>query len=379
MSERRTKGTGSIRLRADGRYEGRITLGGKPYSVFGKNRSDVERQLARLRVGHERGQRPEPVRLTVGDFLQRWLTEVAQQRVRPSTWRRYEQIVRVSITPALGRKRLSALSPQDVQAFLSTVRGPRGNLLTARTIHHTRAVLRDALNTAMRWGLVSRNVAQLVELPSVKRERVKPLSPSDARTFLSAIAESRWDALYSIAIAMGLRLGEILALRWEDVDLERGVLSVNHTLGWYKGSGYLLGDPKTEESRRTLPMPATVTAVLRAHRARQNEERLAAGVRWQDLDFVFTAQRGPGVPVRPSVITHDLQRTLTRLGLHRQRFHDLRHTCASLLIAQGLTLADVKETLGHSRINLTADTYSHLYSERRQEIADRMDAILKGR
>jgi integrase len=179
-----------------------------------------------------------------------------------------------------------------------------------------------------------------------------------------------------LALACGLRQGEALGLQWDDVDLERGSIMVRHTLAQIDGKR-VLAEPKTEQSHRTIPLPAIVRASLRAHARRQAEDRERAGECWQPSGFVFTTKRGR--PLDAKNVTHRFQAIVKRADLPHQRFHDLRHACASLLLCQGLNLKDVSETLGHSRIAVTVDLYGHMYDERRREIADRMDAILSAR
>jgi integrase len=190
---------------------------------------------------------------------------------------------------------------------------------------------------------------------------------------LQAIKGNRLEALCTIALACGLRQGEALGRQWDDLDLERGSLTVRHTLVRIDGKR-VLAEPKTARSYRTIPPPAIVVESLRAHTLRQADDRQKAGERWQASGFVFTTKTGR--PLDAKNVTHRFQAVVTRAGLPHQRFHDLRHTCASLLLAQGLNLKDVSETLGHSRIAVTVDLYGHLYDERRREIAERMDAIL---
>jgi integrase len=221
--------------------------------------------------------------------------------------------------------------------------------------------------------MVGRNVAALVDPPKLTAQEIQPLTPEEVRGLLAGIRGDRHEALYITAIATGLRQGESLGLKWSDVDLDRGEIVVRHALQRIDGRPTLV-EPKTHRSRRTVGLPTLATEALRAQRVRQLEERLKAGVFWNEEDYVFATQTG--LPLHPSNVTHGFQKTLGRLGLRRQRLHDLRHCCASLMLSQGLTLKDVMETLGHSQISLTANTYAHLYPERRREVADRMDAVL---
>jgi integrase len=240
-------------------------------------------------------------------------------------------------------------------------------------VDHLRAILRAALTDAVKWGLVSRNVADLVDPPRVRQEELRALSPTEAQSLLSAVEGDRLEALYSVALAMGLRQGEVLGLRWEDVDLDGASLSVRQSLQRI-GSAFEFVEPKTVRSRHTLALPSVAAAALRAHRTRQLEEGLAAGPMWQEQGLVFT--RANGTPLLGSNVTRDFQRMLERGGLRRVRFHDMRHACASLLIARGVHPRVAMETLGHSQIGITMNLYSHVLPEAQRQAAAQIDAVL---
>jgi len=222
---------------------------------------------------------------------------------------------------------------------------------------------------------VGRNVATLVDPPRSQRPDVTPLSPLQARAFLMAAQGDRLEALYSVAIALGLRQGEALGLRWADVDLDAGTLRVRHALQRIDGTLQLV-EPKTKRSRRTIPMPPTVTATLRAHRVRQREERLVAGARWQEHDLIFPSTIG--TPADARNVVRRFHAILDRAGLPAMRFHDLRHTCASLLLAQHIPPRVVMEILGHSNISMTLDIYSHVTPALQREAAQGMETLLVG-
>lgn len=298
---------------------------------------------------------------------------------------------------------LSKLSPQDVQTFLNDkLKARRGNLkaskrtelaakdlaqesetstarddesvtLSPRTVQYIYAVLRRALGQALKWNLVARNVATLVDPPRVRRPEVQPLSPEEARQLLTKVEGDRLAALYSVALALGLRQGEALGLRWRDVDLEAGTLAIRNALQRVDGKLQFV-DPKTSKSRRTVALPEVAVAALRTHRVRQYQERLVAGTRWHDTGLVFTTSIGSGLDGRN--VTRQFQKLLKDLGLPRQRFHDLRHTCASLLLAQGVHPRVVMDILGHSQIKLTMDTYSHVIPQLQRDAAGRINEIL---
>jgi|SRR5579871_4431990 len=374
-NRRRGQGEGSITELPDGRWQARLNLGyvnGKRVrkAYFGRTRAEAVKKLNAALAEHERGLPLPKERETVGTFLARWLAEVVQPAVRPKTYASYESICRVHLIPALGQHRLVKLEPSHVQQLLNAKLAAG---LSPRSAGYCRVVLRRALAQALKWGLVARNVAALVDPPRTPRTEIQPLTPDQVRVLLDGVQDDRSATLYTVAIALGLRQGELLGLRWQDIDFAAGTLSVHQALQRLKGTVSFV-EPKTSRSRRTLALPAFVSTSLKDQRRRQLEERLQAGAAWQESGLVFTTP--VGTPLDGNNVTHQFQRTLARLGLPHQRFHDLRHCCASLLLAQGLSLKDVMDTLGHSQISLAANLYGHLYSEQRREIAARMEALL---
>jgi integrase len=249
----------------------------------------------------------------------------------------------------------------------------RGDL-SPTTVRYAYAVLRIALGRALKSGIVLRNVATLVDPPAKARREPHPLTADQARAFLDATRDDRLGPLYVLALATGLRQGELLALRWSDVDADAGVLTVSHTL---ERRSRTLAEPKTDRGRRTLRLGGEAVAAIRANRARQLEERLAAGQRWRDGGFVFATPIG--TPLDSRNLTRAFQAALSRLGLPRQRFHDLRHAYATLLIEDGEELGIVSRTLGHADLATTADVYAHLTPAMLHRTAARMDTILARR
>lgn len=309
---------------------------------------------------------------TVGEYLSGWLEEVVRPNRRPKTYESHESIVRVHLIPVLGEIPLRHLGPQHVQTMLNRIlaegRAPR-------TVIHVRATLHAALKHAERWELVSRNAAAAATPPRAKSAPPAIPTLEEARKLLTAIRGDRLETLYLIALTIGLRQAEVLGLRWDDLALDEGRLSVNQTLQRFDGA-YHLVDPKTERSRRTIAMPRQLVISLRAHRVRQLEERLAAGDEWQDTwGLIFTNELGG--PLRGSTVTARLQRILIRAGLPRFRFHALRHACATLMLAQGASPRVVMEVLGHSTIYTTMNVYTHVLPNLEREAADRMGAFLE--
>jgi integrase len=370
---RRGNGEGTIVKRADGRWTAAIIFDGyRRKWIYGKTRRDVSDRLRKIRSDVAEGRPVMNERLTMAEYLNRWLYEVAKQRTRPMTWRGYEHLVRLHILPTLGRVRLAKLTPQHVHSLVT--QKVREGRLSPRTIQYMHSVLRAALNQAVRWRMVHYNAAAMVSPPHGTRQETFVLSPEEARRLLDEARGDRLEALYSVALALGLRQGEALGLKWGDIDLEAGLLRVRRASQRIPHEGTQLVETKTPRSRRTLVMPPVVISAPRAHRSRQAMERLAAGERWVNVDLVFPSQRGT-LADGPNV-THRFHKLLKRAELPSMRFHDLRHACASLLLVQGVHPRVVMETLGHSQISLTMNTYSHVLPALQRDTADRMEAVL---
>jgi len=370
---KRANGEGSIYQRKDGRWSGSLSLGrGKRKHFLGSTRAGVNKRLIAAMKARDDGLPVVDERQTVGQFLTGWIAD-KRASARPGTVRGYESKLRLHILPAVGTIALAKLTPQRLQSFFNE---KLASGLAPQTVHHLRAILRAALADAVKWGLVGRNAADLVDPPRIPHEEFRPLTPAEAQALLDAVTGDRLEALYSVALALGLRQGEALGLRWQDVDLEAGTLRVSHSLQRF-GKAFQLVEPKTARSRRTLALPAIAAAALRAHRTKQLEERLAAGPLWEEHGLVFT--RRNGMPLHGSNVTREFQRMLERANLRRLRFHDMRHACASLLIAQGVHPRVVMETLGHSQIGITMNLYGHVLPEAQRQAAAQMDAILARR
>lgn len=246
--------------------------------------------------------------------------------------------------------------------------------LSPRTVQYIHAVIRRALVQARKWQLVPHNVAKLVDPPRARRHEVVPLTPEQARAFLEAAKGERLEALYTVAEALGLRRSEALGLQWQDIDFEAETLRVRFSLQRIEGKLQLV-EPKSAKSKRTIAMPKATIRALREHKKRQLEEKMLVGPEWHETGFVFTSIIG--TPLEPDNIGRWFKPLLKKAGLPNIRFHDLRHTAASLLLVQGVQPRVVMETLGHSQIALTMNTYSHVMPVLIREAAARMDEILE--
>jgi len=321
---------------------------------------------------------------TVGAYLDAWFA-ANEDGWKPSTRRSYRDAIDRYLVPAFGPVRLEQFTPLMVQRWLTKHKEEHG---ARRRIELAHATLRSALSEAVRLQLVPANVAALVRAPKPKRKRqIAPLTVDQASAFLKAAAAHRLGALFSVALACGLRLGEATGLKWEDVDLETGEVQVKQQLQVVDKT-LVLQTLKTEKSHRALVLPAVCIEALKAHRKRQLEERLKAGDRWVDTGLIFTTYRqtkeGKGRRMKVGAGLHP--RNVLRVFYHlldsaepeipRIRFHDLRHSAASLLIAEGVELVEVSKLLGHSEIRTTSDLYAHLMKPTAAKAARIMDTVL---
>jgi integrase len=372
---KRANGDGSIYQRSDGRWCGAYYVpdgkGGETRKyVYGKDRDEVRVKLTEVVRAVDRGM-PVPVGSPkLADCLTDWLTNVVVHKVRSNTLASYATNVRLHIVPRVGNRRLDKLTPKDVRAMLDAMRkGGAG----ARLIQHTHATLRAALQHGFREELVSRNVAQLVQVPRPEKKRRQALSADDAKKLLKVAADDRLATLIVVTLLLGMRRSEALALFWSDIDLDEGTLQIRRTLHRVDGRLVFL-PPKTRDSDRTVPLPPMVARALRQHRERQETERAASELPWPDGELVFTTPAGE--PIKPWNFTRMFGRLCDRAGVPRSRLHDLRHTCVSLLLALGVPPRVVMEIVGHSTIEMTMTVYGHVSLDTQRDALGKLDDLL---
>ena len=372
---RRGHGEGSIYERNDGRWAASITLEGRKRKTFyGKTRKEVQEQLKTALHQQQQGTLVTGPRQKVEQFLIHWLENIQKPTIRPRSYIYYRDLIHKHILPVLGRYQLPKLSPEHVEALYAQ-KLKEG--LSASTVHSIHTVLHKALNTAVRRHLLTRNVCEEVSLPRKTRYEIHPLMPEQVQQFLAALADHRLKALYILALATGMRLGELLGLKWQDINLAENALQVRRTLSYVNNVGYSEHEPKTEKSRRSILLPAFVTAELKAHRARQLEEKLKVGALWENKDLVFCNSMG-GYLHPTSSIQKNFWAILKKAGLPRIRFHDLRHSAATLLLGMGVHPKIVQEILGHSNISMTMNTYSHVLPTMQKEAMEKINTLLQG-
>ncbi len=370
--KRRGRGEGSIYQRADGTwcatYSAGCAANGKRIrrTVFGVTKDEVNKKLTKALAGRLDGSYVEPHKTRLSAFLERWLEDAARPSIRLTTYVSYKGIINNHIDPHIGGTPLALLNPTHVQRLYADMErdgvGPRVRQLT-------HAVLRRALKQALRWGLIARNPCDAVDPPRVPKHEISPFTSEQVQKFLEAAKGDRLYALYVVAIGTGMRLGEIFGLRWQDVDLKGRAITVRNTLIEVNGK-LTLAEPKTPKSRRRVDLPQVVVDALTAHQSQTVREGFAS----EPLVFCNST----GGPLRRTHFQFNhFKPILMAAGLPVIRFHDLRHTSATLLLAAGVHPKVVQERLGHSQIGITLDIYSHVVPTMQLEAASKLDAMMR--
>jgi integrase len=349
-------------------------------------RHEVAEQMTKALRDQQRGLPIASDKRTVGEFLRAWLSDVAKPSVKPKTYRTYADLVKLHIEPGLGSHRLDKLAPQHVRSWvnekLATPQPSRkkarkgedpepGAPLSPRTVKHLLVTLRGALDSAVRDGLIQRNVAALVDPPRATKPTMHTFTPEQARAFLDAVKGHRLEALFATAIALGYRQGEALGPQWPDVDLDNSTLTVRQAI--QRIDGKLTITPTKKDKIHTVNLPAVTRSALMAHRIAQGGERILAGSRWRETGFVFTTSIG--TPINARSVIRVFHAVLKTAGLPALRFHDLRHSAATLLLAQGVSPRYISDLLGHSQVSFTMQTYAHVLPHVQREVAAKMDEI----
>jgi len=374
MARKRANNHGTIYQRPDGRWCAQIPIGYeggklKRKTVYGKTEDEVWQDLVKIQRDKQQGLPIVTKGQTIGKFLEGWLEDSVKPSVREQTYKTYESTVRLHIIPVIGKVALDKLTPQDVQRMM---REAAKKDFTATHVAYCRTILRIALNKALKWGLVARNVAALADPPKRQRYDAQYLTVDEARRFFKVVRSDRLEALYVVTTTLGLRKGEVCGLRWQDIDLDNGELTVRYQLQRVGGKKQLV-EPKTDRSRRTIALPPFVVTALRAHEVRQRADRKWAASKWQEHGLVFTTSIG--TPLEQSNLSRAFHSLLDTAGIPRQRFHNLRHSAATLMLAQGVEAPAIMAVLGHSHISTTINLYAHVMPEVKRDAADRMEAL----
>ena len=358
MAKRRAKGEGSIFREKTGYWCAEITLtDGKKKRKRSKSQSIVRDWLLEQRGSIKSNLLLPDENLLFGEFLDRFLTDVAEPTLKPKTVYSYEWLIRKHIKPNLGHIPITKVRPDHLQTLYKK---KQDEGLSKRSVQHMHAVIRRSLNVALSWGLIYRNPCSLVTAPTPDRIPPTTLTADQSKIFLKSVELHQWYPIYVLALTTGMRMGEILGLYWEDIDLDKGTLSIKRTIQLYNGRP-LLGEPKTKASRRTISLTNYAKSVL-------NTIERTEGL-------VFTTRHK--TPINQSNLYRHFRNAIKKAGLPTMRFHDLRHTAATLLLKENVHPKIVQEMLGHSSISLTLDTYSHILPDIQKEATEKMDRIFE--
>jgi integrase len=367
---------GTIRQRAKGSwtiqvYAGRDTVTGKKLRIARTVRGtkkEAELALAKLINAVETGVDFNATKMTFGEYVDRWLKS-KDKKVRPKTIQRYSDLMRLHIVPVIGGIQLLKLKPLHLEKVYEEA-SDRG--LSPQSVLHIHRVLFTALKQAVAWQLIPRNIAEAVTPPRPEHREVEAMTPRQVVQVLETVAGTDLEVPTILGLGTGMRLGEVLGLRWSDIDLEKRTARISQTVQETK-EGLVFVPPKTHRSRRSLSLPVFVIHALRKHKKEQSERRLVVGSAWHDLDLVI--ERGDGLPVRTSSLSGRFADRMKKAGI-TLTFHGLRHGHASLMLAAGVHLKVVSERLGHSTIGITADLYTHVADEVHEAAAVELDRLI---
>jgi len=350
----------------------------KSQTVKGTKR-DAERALREIITSIEQGAYVKPNKLTLGELLRLWIKDYASMNTTDRTQESYSSIVETHLILALGRIPLTDLQAQHVQSYysskLSEGRADGKGGLSARSVVYHHRILSKALDYAVKMGLVVRNVANVVQPPRVARVTMRTLSPEEVARFLEAAQDTDYYVYFSTLLYTGLRRGELLALRWRNLDLEAGTLTVVETAYRLGNGDYIIKEPKTPQRRRTVTLPPSLVELFKAYLADQELLRIQLGVSLNADDFVFI--RPDGSPINPNAVTLAFRRIIKKASLRSLRIHDLRHTHATLMLKAGVHPKVVSERLGHANIGITLDIYSHVLPGIQEAAAEKFDRIFE--
>jgi integrase len=363
----RGRNEGSLSQRENGTWRAQVSANGQRISKTFKTKAEGQAWLRSIKNEADQGVDHQAGRVTLMDYLEQWLN-TARLSLRLKTAQQYEQVIRKHITPRIGSIPVSELRLVKVEAFYSELLQCGVGVRTVRIVH---AVLHRALEKAVRYQLILSNPTHGAALPKESQGEMRILEPDQVSQFLIAAKGSRFEALYYLAITTGMRQGELFGLKWTDLQWQSGKLHIQRQVQNVPGVGWAFVEPKTRSGRRTIHLSENVLQVLREHKQSQEILKQFAGEHWQENNLIFPSK--VGTPFDRSNLRADFNRILDQAGLPRIRFHDLRHTAASILLNQGVPVIVVSRRLGHSKASITLDVYGHLINEMDGEAARVMD------
>ena len=371
----RGHGEGSIYERSDGRWVANLTIQtGKRKYFYGTTRKEVQEKLRKAQRELELGKLATGPQQTLKNFLEYWL-RIRKPAIKQSTYVSYRECIKNHIIPGLGHIQLQKLTGDQIQGFYTEEQGK----VSANVVRLLHTILRIALADAVKWKRLSTNPCSDVEPPRHQKHQIEVLTIEQAKKLLDAAQSHRLEALLTVAITTGMRRGELLALRWEDIHFETKSLQVKHTVSYINPDGrymFIETEPKTASGTRNIMLPTFVIDLLKQHRTRQLESRLQAGEQWKERNLVFPNTLGNYIAIPHLRLL--FKQLLARAGLPASiRFHDLRHSAATILLAMGVNPKIIQEILGHADIRITMNIYSHVLPSMQREVMDNMDTLFR--
>jgi len=368
MAKRRGNNEGSIYQRSNGRWVAQIRIGGKRIAKSFNTQKECQAWIRQMRDQIEDGLNIDGAKVTISEYLDRWLKDI-RGVIRPKTLYQYTGVVLNHISPVLGHIKLGELQPQHVQQLYNQLRDQNHSHRNVQLVH---GVLHRALNVAQKQGMIGKNPASAVELPKVVRKEMKTLDDHQVRQFLIVAQGHRYETLFHLAVTTGMRMGELLGLKWCDLDWSSGFIYIKRQLQRVPGKGFKFSPPKTQAGRRMIQLGPVTLQKLAEHRKRQEVEQLRKC--WQENDLVFPSSTG--TPTDQRNLHRYYKPMLKKAGLPNIRFHDLRHTAATLMLMHGIPLMVVSRRLGHSKPSVTLDIYGHYLPGMQEQAAILMDELV---
>ena len=372
MAMKRGNNEGSIYKRKNGIWRAQISFYGRRLSYSAKTRGECQAWIRATLPKVDNGLTFEQTQITLEEFLTNSLAS-AKSTLRYKTWKQYDHIVRTHILPKLGKTKIVDLRPDQIQA-LYDCKAREGT--GVRTIQLAHAVLRRFLNQAVAIGLIQNNPTSVTSPPKPQQKEMQILDDTQAQRLLitAKAIQPRNLALYQLAITSGMRQGELLGLKWQDIDWEKKTLRIQRQLSYGSRDGPAFSQLKTRSSARTIVIGTETLTLLKEHQQRQYSEMTKVGVRWKDHDLIFPST--VGTPFNPHNLIKQYKRLLLQAGLPTIRFHDLRHTAASLMLNHGIPVLIVSKRLGHAKPSITLDIYGHLIPSMQEQVAQLMDEVI---
>jgi integrase len=360
--------------RKDGRWVAEITLeDGKRKPLYGKTQEEAIAKLKQAEHEKRQGILATGPKQKLGEYLIYWLDEVHKRHLRLSSYQRYKIARDRHLLPHLGQIQLQSLTTRRIQQFFN-VKADEGQ--SPSSLQVMQKVLHGALEQAVKERLIGVNPCKGVSLPPKKKRKPQSLTVEQARHLLEKAQGSMWEPFLALALVIGMRHGELLTLRWDDLNFEVGSLHIQRTLTQGEKYQWVIGEePKTETSDRLVLLPGPICEMLKAHRVRQHEARLKAGPKWHDQQLVFCSRSG-GI-LFPTNVRNRFYRLLESVGLPRMHIHDLRHSASTLLRSMGVDLKVIQEILGHKDLDITANTYSHVLPQMQKEALEKMNRLFE--